>query len=87
MARVTNEVLLQRLDGLSEFLKDHVTKDEAHQAEMHRVLDGLNGSAPGIKTRVDRLEQSEGSRKWHFRTIWAALVSIGLTLTGNWIWR
>jgi len=39
------------------------------------VIQGKNNS-PGLKTKIDRLEQSEKKRAWHFRTIWGAMVGV-----------
>ncbi len=29
---------------------------------------------PGLLTRIDRLEQSESSRRWHIRALWTSLL-------------
>ena len=46
------------------------------------ILEG-NGK-PGLIKEVDRLTQLEEGRKWHIRTIWAALIAsiIGVFLKG-----
>lgn len=47
-----------------------------------------NGSAAGLKTRVDRLEQVEGNRKWSIRLLWTALVGFLVAKVGAIIpWR
>ena len=47
------------------------------------ILEG-NGK-PGLIKYVDRLTQLEEGRKWHIRTIWAALIMavIGLLVRGG----
>ena len=71
--RVTLSTLDQKLDFLLSTLEKHVKTDDAHFERIGDVLDG-NGTL-GMKTRVDRLEQSESTRKWHIRTLWAAIVT------------
>ena len=72
--RITNEVLAIKLDIITEVVN-----------ELKLTLNG-NGSL-GLKTRVDRLEQTDGSRKWHFRAAWAAILSMALGLVSNWAWK
>ena len=46
------------------------------------VLYGRNGEA-GVITRVDRLEQSEVSRKIQAKAIWGGIITVGSTLIGK----
>ena len=71
--RITNEVLAVKLDIITEVVN-----------ELKLTLNG-NGSL-GLKTRVDRLEQTERSRLWSLRTLWASLISVILTVCANWVW-
>lgn len=72
--QITNAVLADKIDVLAGEVK--------HISEM------LNGNGqPGLKVRIDRLEQTEGNRKWGLRTIWAAVVSLVLAVAAEWVWR
>ena len=73
MIKVTLQTLDQKLDFLLESMRDHIRADETHFQKIGDVIDG-NGT-PGMKTRMDRIEQVEASRKWHIRTLWAAIVT------------
>jgi hypothetical protein len=84
--QITNAVLAEKIDHLTNIVQVHITKDEKRDAEMHVTIDGSNGT-PGFKTRIDRLEQVESARKWHFRTSWAALLVFGSTVVSEWVWR
>jgi hypothetical protein len=47
---------------------------------VERIDNTVNGGEdkPGIKGRVTLLEDREQTRRWHFRTIWAAIVASGI---------
>jgi hypothetical protein len=64
--RITLALIGQKLDFMSETVK--------------RIDNTINGDAdkPGIKGRVTLLEDREMTRRWHFRTIWAAIVASGI---------
>jgi hypothetical protein len=60
---ITNEVLAEKLDNLADVVK--------------KIDETINGNGnPGMKVRLDRLEQIEDGRRWNLRTIWGALVAI-----------
>ena len=63
--RVTLALIGQKLDALSN------TVDK-----IDSTINGVEDQ-PGLKGRVRALEDSEDRRKWHFRTIWAAIVASG----------
>ena len=69
--KVTNGVLAAKLDYLTELVQAHVESDERHFISLNSFIDG-NGNL-GAKTRIDRLEQLEDSRKWHVRSLWTAI--------------
>ena len=72
--RVTNEALAVKLDAVA--------------ADVSEIKTTLNGNgAPGLKTRIDRLEQAAKSREWSLKMIWTALVGTALTVCANWIWH
>jgi len=50
---------------------------ETHGKLLERIVNGIDGDGePGIKTRLDRLEQVEKNRKWAIRTLAAAVIGI-----------
>jgi len=82
--QITNAVLAEKIDQLTDLVRTHVTADEKHFVAIGDFING-NGSV-GAKTRIDRLEQAEKSRTFHVRTIWAALVSTIVGVAVNWVW-
>ena len=64
--RVTLALIGQKLD----FVFDAVNR-------IDRTVNG-DEDKPGIKGRVTLLEDRETTRRWHFRTIWAAIVASGI---------
>lgn len=48
------------------------------EEKLDRLIECLEGdaSAPGLRTRVDRLEQTESRRAWTVRTLVAAMVAV-----------
>jgi hypothetical protein len=73
MSKVTLITLDQKLDFLVNKLTEHIAQD---QASFNQITYDLNGNGkPGLKTEVDRLVQTEVSRRWHFRAIWGAVVA------------
>jgi len=66
--RVTLALIGQKLDFVADAVK--------------RIDSTVNGDEdkPGIKGRVTLLEDRESTRRWHFRTIWAAIVASGIGL-------
>lgn len=48
------------------------------------AMDGDDSGKPGIKGRVQRLEDTDHSRTWHMRAVWGAvLASFGAWLFGG----
>lgn len=57
-------------------IKESIARIEVQMVKVedhHKTLYGVNGS-PGLSTIVDRLNESEKSRKW----LWTAIGSLGL---------
>lgn len=59
----TLAILDQKLDQLLEISQKH-----------NVMLEGSNGT-PGLRIRVDRIEQREQDRRWSFRLLWGAIVT------------
>ena len=64
--RVTLALIGQKLDALAGTVTN-----------IDHTINGVEDQ-PGLKGRVRALEDSEEQRKWHFRTIWAAIVASGI---------
>lgn len=48
--------------------------------ERHDKLLFGNGNPPGLLTKMDRIEQTEEDRKWHFRAIWGSVAAVAAKL-------
>src|SRR5689334_17722054 len=67
--RVSNEMLAQKLDDLTELVKNHVQKDDA---QFQKIF--YDNGRPSVFSRLNSLEDIEGNRKWHFRAVWTVLL-------------
>ena len=72
--RVTLAVLAEKIDNLSEFLRQHSEEDRRQFEQIQRLLEGPEGQ-PGLKGRVDRLEVSESRRTRHIYALWGTFAS------------
>src|SRR5579883_2807385 len=61
------------LTEVSGVLRSQGNKLDELRSEVGEALRGRGKDDPGLMVRVDRLEQSEASRKWHVRMLWTAL--------------
>ena len=75
--RITLEEIGRRLDSLIALVTTHSADDKVQFAEFHRLILGLDDS-PGLKGRLDRLEQTEQARRWHVRALWAAIGGVAV---------
>lgn len=83
--RVTLALVGAKLDTLTELVKAHIAKDELLFKQIYDTLDGV-GKDPGIRGRVDRLEQTEEGRRWHFRTLWSLAVGTAVSVIAGFLW-
>lgn len=63
---------------LVTMLTGHIEQEEGWQEQMGEALNG-NGK-PGIKTRLDRLEQFHSGLVKHFMLIWGAVLTVVVPL-------
>lgn len=70
--------LHNRLFKIETHLETLITNTD----KLTTVILGDDDDHIGLVRKVDRLEQKEADRRWHFRTIWTALVALtsGLAL-------
>ena len=67
------------LDMVYDLLKEHVEKDSLMFKEIQQSLDGCD-EYPGVRGRLDRLEQSAKRLKWGITT------ALGAVITGAISW-
>ena len=82
--KMTLTRLGDKLDTILNMLTVHVADDKAQFTEFRTLLLGLEDK-PGLKGRLDRLEQTEASRRWHIRLLWSTIVGGVVTLLFKWI--
>ena len=75
---ITNAVLAEKIDNLIRLLTSHILADETSFHTITEFIDG-NGK-PGLKTRIDRVEQLEIDRRWQWKTVWGGLIATALGL-------
>lgn len=66
---------------MSEYvdLKQSLERIERNQQEIYQKLFVGNGQPP-LVTRIDRLEQTADRNRWNVRTVWAAVIGVGVTV-------
>ena len=69
--KVTLAILGIKLDALTKVVEDHVKKDEDFQDEWREAINGCD-EYPGIRGRLDRVEQLQRLQKWISGTITVA---------------
>lgn len=95
MPETTHEHLLQKLHEMELQVARLESHLQSELGNLRRLLDDLHSSVDkthsnlfgnndslGIRGRLDRLEQSESSRKWWVQAM--AVVILGLSLTELW---
>lgn len=76
--RVTLAIINGQLTSLNATLLKHVEDDSKQFGLLRDLIQGQEDK-PGIKGRLDRLEQEHASRIWHLRALWAATIGAFLT--------
>jgi hypothetical protein len=73
--KVTQVLIYQELQNIGKTLTEHTLADSTNFGEMRRLLEGSDAS-PGIKMRVDRIEQSEITKRRHFQYLWGVISAL-----------
>lgn len=73
--RVTLAILGTKIDNMADSFIELKTAFDTHIKEDRQT-----------QLDVDRLKNIEDGRKWHFRTIWTAIVAIFASAIGVRIW-
>jgi hypothetical protein len=77
--KVTQGLIYQELQSINKVLTEHTKADNENFRELRQLFEGTT-EAPGIKVRVDRLEQETIIKRRHFGYVWGALVAIAAAL-------
>lgn len=83
--RVTLDLIYHELQTISARLTEHALTDAANFQAIQHSLEGTE-VAPGLKMKVDRLEQSALSRASHFAYIWSAISALAVAFVSRWLW-
>ena len=70
-SKVTLALACQKIDTLASSIETHIEEDSKLFADIREALNGCD-EYPGVRGRLQRLEDVEASRKWHIRALWAA---------------
>lgn len=67
--RITQSLIYQELISIKEKLEAHSKMDTDNFQELRALLEGTP-QTPGMKIRVDRLEQDQIAKRRHFGYLW-----------------
>jgi ferric-dicitrate binding protein FerR (iron transport regulator) len=78
------ELQTKRFDEIKATQQERADANErAHEAilvQLEKVITIFHGNGePGVKTRLDRLEQSEGRRSKHFLILYTAAIGTAIS--------
>lgn len=82
--KVTLAVLGSKMDILTDLFKAHAKSDENLFQDIRESLDGCD-EYPGVRGRLDRLEQKEKSRSKHVYVIYTSLVGLIFAVLGKFL--
>ena len=82
--KVTLAIIGHKVDTLADQVTQHMQEDRALFKEIREALDGCD-EYPGVRGRLDRLEQSSKARDKHFWAIYGALISGLAALAFTWL--
>ena len=77
-----SDIMAEQLTGVRLTLASIDTTLKALVRTLGRLDEHMTGTSnePGLKTKVDRLEQLELGRRWQMRTFWGAVITGAVTL-------
>ena len=78
-------VLREQYAHIRQIIEDHISKEDIFQDQVRESL--LGNGRPGIKTRLDRLEQQQVSRSKMFWLLAAGTATVLLDAAWQWIKR
>lgn len=71
--KVTQSLIYQELQTIKETIQAHSETDNNNFRELRQILEGSE-SAPGMKIRLDRIEQREEGKRRQFGYVWSMLL-------------
>lgn len=85
MARVTNEVIIERIEQLTTAFREHCIDEHKFQQQ---VLESLHGDScsPGMKGKIQRLEDRAKRADWYIGGLFAFILS-SLGVLAEWLRR
>ena len=84
--KVTLAIIGHKVDTLAEQVTQHMQEDQKLFREIRESLDGCD-EYPGVRGRLDRLEQSKKSRDKHFWAVYGVLISGSILALIEWLTR
>lgn len=80
---MNSDLTLEKLK-IHERLASLEARQQAADEILNEIRECLVGNGnPGMKTRIDRLEQTEKGRKFQFNTLWTAMVGTFIVAAFN----
>ena len=79
MEELNGALIYHELKQIRKVIEDHTVADSANFLELRRLLEG-GDAAPGMKIRMDRLEQNEQRRRSHRAYIWSAISALAASI-------
>lgn len=76
------QLIYHELKQIRKTIEEHTVADSTNFAELRRLLEG-DESVPGMRIRLDRIEQKEQARQYHRGYIWSAIGALATGLGVN----
>jgi hypothetical protein len=73
--KVTQALIYAEIVHIREQIEEHTKQDNQNFQELRRHFEGTD-TAPGIKIRVDRIEQAAQMKTRHFAYLWSFLLVV-----------
>ena len=77
--KVTQALIYAELQIIKDTLRIHSDTDMHNFRELRQLLEGTEDT-PGIKIRVDRLEQAELSKQRNFNYLWMIVSGLAVSI-------
>ena len=69
-------VVLQSLNEIKEIIEKHTVVDDKNFRELRALFEGTSDANPGIKIRLDRIEQAGLAKTAQLKYVWSAIATI-----------
>lgn len=74
MAARRNQVM-ETLNEIKEIIQRHTEADDRNFKELRSLFDGTDAN-PGLRMRIDRIEQAALAKHSQFKYVWSAIATI-----------